>query len=83
MARRSNPMSKELWLRGRRRAYRSSSMFKVRRGAGEEIPLFQGKRNPSKMVDVARWHQRADTLKPYSQKIVNLITLGPQPCLTQ
>jgi len=24
----------------------------------------QGKRNPSKMVGVARWHQRADTLKP-------------------
>ena len=28
----------------------------------------QGKRNPSKTVGVARWHQRADTLKPYSQK---------------
>ena len=27
----------------------------------------QGKRNPSKMVGVARGHQRADTLKPYSQ----------------
>ena len=25
-------------------------------------------RNPSKMVGVARRHQRADTLKPYSQK---------------
>ena len=25
----------------------------------------QGKRNPSKMVGVARGHQRADTLKPY------------------
>ena len=34
----------------------------------EEIPHTQGKRNPSKMVDVARGHQRADTLKPYSQK---------------
>ena len=34
----------------------------------EEIPDVQGKRNPSKMVDVARGHQRADTLKPYSQK---------------
>ena len=34
----------------------------------EEIPLAQGKRNPSKMVGVARGHQRADTLKPYSQK---------------
>ena len=34
----------------------------------EEIPHAQGKRNPSKMVDVARGQQRADTLKPYSQK---------------
>ena len=32
------------------------------------IPHTQGKRNPSKMVGVARGHQRADTLKPYSQK---------------
>ena len=28
----------------------------------------QGKRNPSKMVGVARGHQKANTLKPYSQK---------------
>ena len=48
-----------------RRAERSYSTFKVRRGGGEEIPLVQGKRNPSKMVGVARGHQRADTLKPY------------------
>ena len=34
----------------------------------EEIPNAQGKRNPSKMVGIARGHQRADTLKPYSQK---------------
>ena len=34
----------------------------------EEIPHVQGKRNPSKTVGVAREHQRADTLKPYSQK---------------
>ena len=34
----------------------------------EEIPHTQGKRNPSKIVGVARRHQRADTLKPYSQK---------------
>ena len=34
----------------------------------EEIPHAQSKRNPSKMVGVARVHQRADTLKPYSQK---------------
>ena len=34
----------------------------------EEIPHAQGKRNPNKMVGVARGHQRVDTLKPYSQK---------------
>ena len=34
----------------------------------EETPHAQSKRNPSKMVGVARGHQRANTLKPYSQK---------------
>ena len=34
----------------------------------EEIPHTQGKRNPSKMVGIARGHQRADTRKPYSEK---------------
>ena len=34
----------------------------------EEIPHAQGKRNPCKMVGVARGYQRADTLKPYSRK---------------
>ena len=34
----------------------------------EDIPHAQGKRNPSKTVGVAREHQRANTLKPYSQK---------------
>ena len=34
----------------------------------EEIPHAQGRRNPSKTVGVARGHQRANTLKPYSQK---------------
>ena len=37
-----------------RRAERSYSMFKVRRGGCEEISLVQGKRNPSKTVGVAR-----------------------------
>ena len=32
-------MFKEWWLRGCRRAERSYSTFKVRRGGGEEIPL--------------------------------------------
>ena len=35
----------------------------------EEIPHAQGKRYLSKRVGVARGHQKADTLKPYSQKI--------------
>ena len=64
VAERSNLMSKEQWLHGCRRAERSYSMFKVSRGCGEEIPLVQGKRNPSKMVGIVRGHQRADTLKP-------------------
>ena len=34
----------------------------------EETPHNLGKRNPRKMVGVAGEHQRADTLKPYSQK---------------
>ena len=36
--------------------------------AVKRYPHVQGKRNPSKMVGVVRGHQRADTLKPYSQK---------------
>ena len=43
MAKRSNPTSKERWLRGHRRAKRSHSTFKVRSGGGEEILLVQGK----------------------------------------
>ena len=58
--------------------------MKVKKGGGEEIPLVQGKEQwlrfagaavkrysmpkPSKTVGVARGHQRADTLKPYSQE---------------
>ena len=34
----------------------------------EEKLHAQGKRNPSKMIGVARGHRRAGTLKPYSQK---------------
>ena len=34
----------------------------------EEIPHAQTNRNPSKMVGVATGHQRADTLKAYSQR---------------
>ena len=60
----SYPTSKEQRLCRPRRAERSYSMFKVRRGSREEIPLVQDKKNPSKMVVVARGHQKADTLKP-------------------
>ena len=65
---RSYPRSKKRWLPGHRRAERSYSTFKDRRGGSEETPLVQGKRNPSKTVGVARGHMRPDTLKPYSQK---------------
>ena len=47
-----------------KRAESSYSKFKVRRSGCEEIPLIQGKRNPSKTVDVTRGHRRADTLNP-------------------
>ena len=40
-AMRSNPTSKEQWLCGRRRAYRSHPTLKVRKGSSEEIPLIQ------------------------------------------
>ena len=36
----------------------------------EEILHVQGKRKPNKTVGVARGHQRADTLKPQSQKTI-------------
>ena len=38
-----NRTSKEWWLHGHRRAERSYSMFRVRRGSHEEIPLVQSK----------------------------------------
>ena len=43
VAKRSNATSKEQWLCGSKRAERSYSMFKVRRGGHEEIPLIQGR----------------------------------------
>ena len=43
VAERSNHTSKEWWLCKRRRAERSYSTFKVRRGGREEIPFIQGK----------------------------------------
>ena len=79
-------MSKEQRLHGHKRAERSYTTSKVRRGGLEEITLVQGKeqqlcfagaavkRYPmpkvreTQVIGVARGHQRADTLKPYSQK---------------
>ena len=43
VAERNYPMSKERRLLGHRRAERSYSTFKVRRGGHEEIALVQGK----------------------------------------
>ena len=51
--RESNPMSKESWLHGHRRAERSYSSFKVRRGGGEEIPLIQGKEQRPRFAGAA------------------------------
>ena len=42
-AERNNPMSKEQWMCRHRRAKRSYSTFKVRRGSCEEISLVQSK----------------------------------------
>ena len=58
VAERSNHTSKEQRLSGHRRAVKSYSMFKVRRGSREEIPRIQGKKNPSKTVGVAKGIRR-------------------------
>ena len=46
-------MSKERWLCRRRRAERSYSMFKVRRGGHEEIPFLQGKEQQLRFAGAA------------------------------
>ena len=53
VAERSYPTSKEWWLRRCKRAKRSYSMFKVRRGGGEEIPLVQGKEQQLRFAGAA------------------------------
>ena len=50
---RSNPASKEWWLHTGRRAERSYSTFKVRRGGRGEIPLIQGKEQPPRFAGAA------------------------------
>ena len=52
-AERSNPKSKERRLCGHRRAKRSYSTFKVRRGSCEEIPLIQGKEQQLRFAGAA------------------------------
>ena len=54
MTERSYPTSKGQLLCGRRRAERSYSTFKVRRGGREKIPLVQGKRDPSKTESASK-----------------------------
>ena len=57
--------------------------MKVRKVGGEEIPLVQGKRNPSMTIGVAKGSEGRHTETILNRTLVNLITLGPQPCLTQ
>ena len=52
-AERRYPTSKEWRLRGCRRAERSYSTFKVRKGGGEEIPLVQGKEQQLRLAGAA------------------------------
>ena len=52
-AERSNPTSKEWQLRGCRRAERSYSTFKIRRGGHEEITLVQGKEQQPRFAGAA------------------------------
>ena len=59
---------------GHRRAKRSYSTFEARRGSHEEIPLVQGKRNPSKMVGVAEGIRGQTHWNHNHRKLVNLIT---------
>ena len=51
VAKRSNPMSKERQLHGHRRAERSYSTFKVRRGGRGEIPFIQSKGSGCALVE--------------------------------
>ena len=64
-------MFKERWkyvLRMRRDQIWDKPRIKINGINLTVLPHAQGKRNPSKTVGVARGHQKADTLKLYSQK---------------
>ena len=45
--------SKEWWLHRHKKARRSHSMFKVRRGGSKEIPLIQGKEQQLRFAGAA------------------------------
>ena len=49
----SNPTSEEWWLHGYRRAERSYSKFKVRRGGRKKITLVQGKEQWLRFAGIA------------------------------
>ena len=49
-------------------------MFKVRRGGSKEIPLIQGKRNPSKTVGVQEGIRGQTHCNHNQRKLTNLIT---------
>ena len=51
-ARKSNPTSKEWWLHGLE-GQRTCSIFKVRRGGSEELPLMQGKEQQLRFAGAA------------------------------
>ena len=48
-----NPTFKQRWLHEHRKAERSYSTFKVRRGGCEEIPLIQGKEQQLQFAEAA------------------------------
>ena len=58
----------EWWLHDSGAAKRRYTTSKVRNSGQEEIPHIQDKRNPTKVVGPERGHQRADRLKPQTQK---------------
>ena len=53
MAKRNTPYPRSCGCVGCRRAERSYSTFKVRRGGGEEIPLVQGKEQRLRFAEAA------------------------------
>ena len=76
-AERSNLTSKEWRLSGHRMAKRSYSMFKVRRGSGEEIPLVQGKEQWLNFAGAAVKRYPTSKVKKTPSKMVG-VTRGHQ-----